>query len=337
MALPAGSVRAVVAAIVGNGFVAIIKLVAFFLSGSGAMLSEAVHSLADTSNQALLYLGMRLAQRKHEDYPYGRESERFVFGLLSAAGIFFIGSGVTLYHGIDSLLHPDMPELGLSTFAVLGASAVIEGGVLVVAVRALAQGKGSMSWRAYLRDKADPATVGVMLEDSAAVFGLFLAAAGIVLTHYTQSPVYDAVASILVGVLLGAIAVYLARVNRELLLGKAVPEEIEQRFLEVLRSRRSIRDVHDVKTQQITPEAFAFKAEVTFDGGFLLDKLDAVLPNDGDACLGARRSETLRLLSETAVTLIGTEIDDIEAAIRAAIPEARHIDLEVHRPDAPRR
>jgi solute carrier family 30 (zinc transporter), member 9 len=337
MAAPEGSRRAVVAAIAGNGFVAVIKLLAFVLSGSGAMLSEAIHSFADTGNQALLYLGMRLALRgRDEDFPYGRDSERFVFGLLSAAGIFFIGSSVTVYHGFESLLHPTMPALGLATFVVLAASAVIEGGVLLIAFRSLAEERGTMAWGTYLRDKADPATVGVVLEDTAAVLGLLCAAAGIVLTHVTGSPKWDAIASILIGILLGAIAVYLARQNRALLLGKAVPEEIEQRFIEVLRARRSIRDVHDVKTQQLTPEAFAFKAEVSFESAFVRDKLDAVLPRDPEACVEPKRADTLRALAEMAVMVIGTEIDDIETAVRAAIPEARHIDLEVHRPDAPR-
>jgi zinc transporter 9 len=114
------SFKAVVAALGANALITVAKFVAFFFSGSGAMLSEAVHSAADSGNQFLLYLGLKRAARASDpEFPYGFGAERFVFGLLSAAGIFFIGSGVTVYHGVHSLLHPSAPEIGLSTFAVV--------------------------------------------------------------------------------------------------------------------------------------------------------------------------------------------------------------------------
>ena len=104
------SARTVITALAGNSFVTIIKLVAFLLSGSGAMLSEAIHSAADTGNQLLLFIGLRRGEKApDEKFHYGYGGERFVFGILSAAGIFFIGCGITVYHGIDSLLHPHTP------------------------------------------------------------------------------------------------------------------------------------------------------------------------------------------------------------------------------------
>src|SRR5690606_25933060 len=138
--------------------------------------SEAIHSFADTANQVLLLVGIkRAAQKGDEEFQYGYGGERFVFGLLSAAGIFFLGCGVTLYHGIEGILHPRTPELDALTFAALGVAFAIEASVLVVAVRALNEARGGMAWGPFLRDKADPATVGVVLEDSAAVLGVVLA------------------------------------------------------------------------------------------------------------------------------------------------------------------
>jgi solute carrier family 30 (zinc transporter), member 9 len=113
----------------------------------------------------------------------------------------------------------------------------------------------------YVRERADPATVAILLEDGAAVLGLVLAAIGISAAHVTGNPVFDSLASILVGVVLGGVAIYLVQENRALLLGKAVPDEVEARFLEVLRGWRSVRSVQDVKTRQLTPEAFKLRAE----------------------------------------------------------------------------
>src|SRR5215210_1632601 len=116
----ASSVTAVIVALLGNAFVTGIKLIAFLLSGSGAMLSEAVHSAADTGNQLLLFIGLKRGERVADDrFHYGYGGERFVFGMLSAAGIFFIGCGITIYHGVSGLMNPHLPQLSAITFAVL--------------------------------------------------------------------------------------------------------------------------------------------------------------------------------------------------------------------------
>lgn len=322
------SSAAVIAALIGNTLIATIKFFAFFVSGSGAMLSEGVHSLADTGNQALLLAGLRRAKKKRdEDFPYGYGGERFVFGLLSAAGLFFVGGGVTVYHGIRSLFHHEMPQLGVTTVVVLAVSLVAEGGVLIFTLRRALKTRRGGSIFTHLREKTDPATLAVVLEDSVAVLGVLVAGAGIALSAETNNAIFDAVASIFIGLLLGCVAIFLVRENRELLLGKAVPEEVENKFLEILRGWPSVRAVHDVKTRQITPETFTFKAEIAFHERFLAEKLDRVLTTDALADGG--RHEMLCELSRTALTAIGSEIDALEQAVRAAIPEARHIDLEV--------
>lgn len=215
------------------------------------------------------------------------------------------------------------------TFAVLGLSFLIEGSALLFAVRTVSKQRGSMPFMQYVREKADPATVAILLEDGAAVLGLVLAAMGIGAAYVTGDAAFDSIASILVGLLLGYIALHLVWQNRELLIGKAVPDGVEETFLRVLRERPSVRSVRDVKSRLITPELYKLKAEVTFDPAFLAKKLDRSLPNNPNALSGADREATLRTMADGALKAISDEIDDIEAAVRAAIPEAKHIDIEV--------
>ncbi|MBJ6760815.1 cation diffusion facilitator family transporter [Myxococcaceae bacterium JPH2] len=330
MAAPASSLKAVVAALSGNVVVTLVKFIAFFLSGSGAMLSEAIHSAADTGNQALLLLGLKRAARKRDDeFHYGYGGERFIFGILSASGIFFVGCGVTVYHGLQSLLHPHVAEVGPLTFAVLGVSFLIEGGVLVLAVVGLRKQAAGMPFFRYVREKADPAAVAILLEDGAAVLGLVLATVGIVLAYVTGNPVWDAAASLTVGVLLGIIAIYLMVENRGLLLGRAVPDDVEQRFVDVVRARPSLADLHDVKTRQLTPETFQFKAELRFSETFVAAKLGEALPASGLPASGASREQALQGAARHLIRALSEEIDAIEAEVRRVIPEAKHIDLEL--------
>jgi solute carrier family 30 (zinc transporter), member 9 len=323
--------RFVIAALCGNSFVGLIKFVAFYLSGSDAMLSEAIHSVADTGNQMLLLIGLsRSMRRSDDDFQYGYGGERFVFGLLSAAGIFFLGCGVTIYHGASSLVHPSRPDLGRTTFAVLAVSAVIEGSVLYYAIHGLRKERGELSLWRHLRERADPATLAIVLEDGAAVLGLLLATVGILLAYATGFPIWDSLASIAVGILLGLIALHLVAENRALLLGQSVPEEVAERFASILRAWPGVKGVRDVKTRQLTPEAYVLKAEITFDERILLKTLDELVPKDG-AISGPSREAMLRSIAARVIHQIAVEIDGMEHAVRAAIPQARHIDLEVDR------
>lgn len=318
------SLKAVLTALVGNGFVTIIKFVAFALSGSGAMLSEGIHSAADTGNQLLLFIGLKRGEREADDrFHYGYGGERFVFGILSAAGIFFIGCGITVYHGIQSLLTPHAPALSYVTFVVLAISLVIEGGVLLYAIRAVARDRGALPFMRYVRERADPATVAILLEDGAAVLGLLVAAGGILLTYATGDPIWDAIGSIVVGLVLGFVAFYLVRENRELLLGRAIPEGVEEQFVAIVERQPSIRTVRDVKTRQLTPEAFKLKAEIAFDVEYVAQHLARVLPP------GSLDVDKLRLVAKITTEFVAAEVSAIERSIRAEIPQARHIDLEV--------
>jgi zinc transporter 9 len=327
------SLKAVIAALAGNTFVTIIKLVAFILSGSGAMLSEAIHSFADTGNQLLLFIGLKRGAREADDrFHYGYGGERFVFGMLSAAGIFFIGCGITIYHGITSLIQPHQVHATAVTFAVLAASLVIEGSVLVFAIRGLYRLKGELTFWAYVRERADPAAVAILLEDSAAVLGVILAGVGIAVAYVTGNPMFDAIASLVIGVLLGVVAFYLVSENRELLLGRAVPEGVEGRFIDVVLDHPSVRSIRDVKTRELTPESYILKAEITFDNDYLSEQVNRS-SLEKISFDGPKRDRAMRRMTALVTDLIATEIAALETKIRAVIPQAKHIDIEVAHPD----
>lgn len=330
----ASSQKAVVAALLGNSFVTIIKLIAFVLSGSGAMLSEAIHSFADTGNQLLLFIGLKRGQRAADDrFHYGYGGERFVFGMLSAAGIFFIGCGITIYHGVTSLISPHEVNATALTFIVLATAFVIEGGVLMFAIRGIERQRGELPFWEYVRERADPAAVAILLEDGAAVLGVTLAAAGIAVSYFTGNPIFDSVTSLVIGLLLGLVAFYLVSENREHLLGRAVPEGVEDRFVDIVLKHPSVRSIRDVKTRELTPESYILKAEITFDNDYIAECLENRSSSEKISFDGAKRDRTIRRMTALVTDLIATEIAALERDIRAVIPQAKHIDIEVAHPD----
>ena len=331
--MAASSVKSVIAALIGNTFVTVIKLVAFVLSGSGAMLSETIHSFADTGNQLLLFIGLKRGQKEADDrFHYGYGGERFVFGMLSAAGIFFIGCGITIYHGITSLISPHEVHPTTLTFLVLALSFVIEGSVLMFAVRGLLRQKGDVPFWEYVRERADPAAVAILLEDGAAVLGVTLAAGGIAASYFTGNPIFDALTSLIIGVLLGIVAFYLVSENREHLLGRAVPEGVEDRFIDIVLDHPSVRSIRDVKTRELTPESYILKAEITFDNDYIAERLNRQ-SLEKIALDGPKGDRALRRMTAAVTDLIATEIAALEVEIRRVIPQAKHIDIEVAHPD----
>src|SRR3989344_4830439 len=172
--------RPVAAAVVGNTIVTIIKFFAAIVSGSSSMFSEGIHSLADTANQILLLIGLRRSLKKaDEDFEYGYGNELSFWALISACGIFFVGAGVTAYHGITSFLHPHEIEISPLVFGVLITALIIESYTLWVATSQLKKAFPRMRWRRRLAE-ADPSTLAVFLEDAVAVLGVTIAAGSII-------------------------------------------------------------------------------------------------------------------------------------------------------------
>ncbi len=333
-----GSAKAVYAAIGANSVITMTKLGAFFMTGSGAMLSEGIHSAADVMNQSMLAFGIKQSSKTAtNDLPYGYGRDAFVWALISAVGIFFLGCGVTLYHGIHSLLHPESVELTDISIAagVLIFSFVLEAWTLWVAfkaVQASAQ-QMKMSFGAYLKEGPDPMAVAVLLEDAAAVTGVMVAGASIGLFVLTGNPIWDAIGSLLIALLLGAVAVFLVIKNRKALLGQAVTENLTSDVMAVLETEPAIESIHDVKATIMGAEHFRFKAELDFDGRVIAKQWLA--KNDlGTTYAKATESQEafetfLCTFGEHLCEALGDEVDRIEARIRKSVPAAKHLDLEV--------
>jgi zinc transporter 9 len=317
-------------ALIGNSFLTVVKFVAFAMSGSGAMFSEGLHSLADTTNQGLLFIGIRRSSKPaNATFHYGHGGERFLFALLSAVGIFVLGCGVTLYHGVHTLLHP--PELTFSwvIWVVLAISLVVDGVVLRKAWQAVREQAGDTPVRTFLGTTSDPTPVAVLLEDGAACLGVLLAAAGIGLSELTGSHVPDALATIAIGVMMGGIAVFIGWQNRSLLLGRALPPEQADEILGWLREQPTIERVGPVRHRVIGAESYRFGAEIDWDGrelgrrqaDWLADRLESAGEPVDTAELAAGFGERM-------TEAVGDEVDRVERELRARHPELHWIDIE---------
>ncbi len=325
-----GSHRAVAAAIIGNSFVTVAKAGVFFMTGSAAMLSEAMHSLADTLNQVLLMIGIRRSSRVADSsFPFGYGGERAVWALMSAVGIFFLGCGVTVYHGIQSLLHPHELEGFGWAVGVLVISFVLEFSVLVLAVKIVhrdAQGKPFLT---YLRREADPTSVAVVMEDSAACLGVIIALVGIFAAHVTGNPVWDSVASILIGLLLGAIAVWLVVRTSHLLVGPSIPPDARRRVREILSSNPAVEKIVALRTRMLDSETYRVSADIEFSGEALAEKVDSRLRDRfPEIAAHPDYKEFSGKFADCVIEELGDQIDVIEEAIQRAIPKAHYLDIE---------
>jgi solute carrier family 30 (zinc transporter), member 9 len=335
--MASGSAKAVYAAIGANSVITITKLGAFAFTGSGAMLSEGIHSFADVLNQTLLALGIQKAKKgADEDHPYGYGRDSFVWALISAVGIFFLGCGFTLYHGVHSLMHPEGVAINDIQIAlgVLLFSFVLESWTLMIAYKAVreAAAEMSMSFSEYTKKGPDPMAVAVLLEDAAAVFGVVIAASCIGLYILTGNPIWDAVASLLISALLGAVAIFLVVKNRSALLGQTVSHEMQKRVLTVLEEEPVVEAIHDVKATVLGADSFRFKAEIDFDGAAVAKRW---LEDQDIEQLFARASgdsgsfeRFLVEYGEHICSALGDEIDRIEEQIKERVPGAVHVDLE---------
>jgi len=324
----------VVAAFSGNAVVCVAKFVGFFISGSGAMFSEAIHSLADTANQFLLIIGVRLSVKKPNSlYPYGHGKERFIWALISACGIFFIGCGITTYHGIQSLInHPEIHFNSWNLY-ILVAAFVIESFTLWLAVRDLKEHFPNARLKKILAE-ADPTTLAVVYEDGLAVLGVAIAFFSVVLTYLTGDIYWDAFGSIIIGLLLGIAAVILIAKNRDYLITKAIPVEIEELIKDILNSEPTIEKVLDFKSAVLDVDKYLIKCDVEFNASALMKEFNQhhFLENEYEEV--KESYENFMKFSvdymDRVPRLVGKKIDEIEKRIRVRVPKAVFIDIEIN-------
>ncbi|MDN5894471.1 MAG: cation diffusion facilitator family transporter [Nocardioides sp.] len=263
------SLVTVVVALVANALVALAKSVAALLTGSASMVAEAAHSWADTGNEVFLLFAERASARaRDETHPRGYGRAAYVWSLVAAFGLFGAGSVVSVWHGITQLSGEAEETRYLVNYIVLAIAFVLEGTSLLQATRQVVG--QARAWRMrplkFVDRTSDSTLRAVFMEDSAALAGLLLAAGGIALHQATGNPVWDALGSIAVGLLLGVVAIFLMRRNMDYLLGEEISPELEERVLDTLRRRPEINRVSYLHVEYVGPHRFFIVAAVDLTG-----------------------------------------------------------------------
>ena len=270
--------KVVKAALVGNGLIAISKFVAFGISGSIALLAEAVHSVADTCNQGLLLLGMGLSERDDPDrFPLGRAAERYFWAFVVSLVLFFLGGVYAIYEGVHKLAAPpEAPGSPIAPLVVLSVSVLFEGTSFMVALREFNKMRGDMPMRRALFDAKDPTIPVVLLEDAAAVFGLLVAIIAVVTSHLTGSTFADGVGSITIGVLLCLIGVVLIYDTHSLIIGESASPAVRQEVYDLARGTDGVEEITQLLTMHLGPQSVLLALKVRFRPGCAVEQVEQI-------------------------------------------------------------
>jgi cation diffusion facilitator family transporter len=293
-----GSRRAIAAAFLANLGIAIAKFIGFLVTGASSMLAEAIHSVADTANQGLLFLGGAQAARPaDEEHPFGHGRDRYFWAFVVGLVLFTVGGVFAVYEGVEKLRHPHDIDTPAVAFAILGVAVVLESFSLRTAVREARPLRGSLSWAAWLRRSKSPELPVVLLEDIGALVGLLLALLGLTLAVTTGEPRWDGLGTLSIGVLLIVIAVILVVEMKSLLIGEGATPEDQEAVRAAITGTPDVRSLIHLRTLHLGP----------------------------DELLVAAKIELSRSLAAPA---IAAAIDAAEGRIRAAVPIASLIYLE---------
>ncbi|WP_294333137.1 cation diffusion facilitator family transporter [uncultured Sphingomonas sp.] len=283
------------AALAANIGIAVAKFVAAAITASSSMVTEGVHSLVDSLNQILLLYGQRRAKRPPDaEHPFGYGRELYFWAFVVAILIFGLGAGVSVYEGYLHILDPEPLRDPLVNYIVLGIATAMEGTSWVVAIREFRASKGDCGWWTAIRESKDPAGFIVLFEDSAALAGLVVAAIGIWASHAWGDPRIDGMASIVIGLILAAVATLLAREAKGLLIGERANPELIAQVRTMLEAEPQITAVNHVRTIHTAP-----------------DRVFVAISADFDDALAMGAAETL--------------IERIEAKLKAALPQLSSI------------
>lgn len=293
-----GGTTAIIAALAANVGIALVKLLAWAVSGATSMLAEAVHSLADSGNQLLLLIGGR-ASRKRADskHPFGYGRERFVYAFVVSIILFSVGGVFALYEGFEKLAHPHPLDAWWLPVGVLIAAIGLESFSLGTAVRESNKLRGSASWIEFVRRAKAPELPVVLLEDVAALIGLVFALLGVGLTALTGNPVFDSIGTLAIGALLITVAVILALETKSLLVGEGATVEDVAAIEAAIVAGGEAEGIIHMKTLYLGPDELMVGAKLAF-------------------------------AAETRFAEVAQAIDAIEARVRASVPAARVIYIE---------
>lgn len=261
-----GGNKAVLTAMFANGGIAIAKFVAYLFTGSSSMLAESIHSVADTSNQGLLLLGGKRAQRIADDeHQFGYGRERYFWAFVVALVLFSVGGGFSLYEGTKKIRDPHEIESVAWAIGVLLFAIVAEAYAFRTAIVAAREVKGDRGWWQYIRTARSPEIPVILLEDAGAMFGLVFALFGVGLTVVTGDPVWDGVGTLMIGILLVIIAAVLTWEMKSLLIGEAATDANIAAMTRAVRTAPHVKRIIDLRTQHIGPEELLIAGKVEFD------------------------------------------------------------------------
>jgi cation diffusion facilitator family transporter len=289
---------AIIAAIIGNLAIAATKFTAAAFTGSSAMLSEGIHSLVDTGNGGLLLLGVKRSRRPPTpEHPFGHGKEIYFWALVVAILVFALGGGMSVYEGISHVRHPRPIGNPTINYVVLGLAILFEAISCFFAFKAFRKEMGQQTIFETIRGSKDPTTFTVLFEDTAAMLGLLVAFVGIFLGHQLNNPYLDGVASIVIGAILGGVAVFLAYESHSLLIGEGVSKETLANIRTIVSSDAAVADIREVLTLHFSPTDVLLNLNVRFNKEYTVSEVAAVIAN-------------------------------LESKIRARYPEINHIFIE---------
>ena len=275
---------AVLGALFANAIIAVLKLAAALATGSSGMMAEALHSFADTANQIFLLLGLRFYKRPaSQKHPFGYGKERFFWSFIAAIFIFGVGATYAIYEGVAKLHHPHPPSNLKWAYIVLAISFLLEGSSITLAIyeelrEAHSEG---LKFFDYLRESKDPTAKTVLLEDSAALIGILIAAGGLLLTEYevggAAGAYWDGVASIVIGLVLAVVAFVLARTSRGLLLGEAASPKVLQAIKQAIESHPNVESVVELLTMHLAPKQILINAHISLRDGLVTDEIERTI------------------------------------------------------------
>lgn len=276
--MSASSKKVIYAALIGNALVALTKFIAATITGSSAMLSEGIHSVVDTGNQLLLLLGLHKAKKPADErFPFGHGKEVYFWCFVVAILIFAVGAGVSIYEGIIHLMHPEPITNPYVNYVVLLLAMLFEGAALYFALTEFTRAKGKWSYLEAVQKGKDPTNFVVLFEDSAAILGLLVAFLGVFLTQVTGNLLFDGLASIVIGLILGGTAVWLAYETKGLLIGESANLRVVREIRDIVGSYPEVEHVNEVLTMHMGPRFILANLSVDFRDELTAGQLESAI------------------------------------------------------------
>ncbi len=273
-----GSKKVIFAALAGNSLIAVTKFSAAAFTGSSAMFSEGIHSAVDTGNQALLLYGLKRAARPADErHPFGYGPEIYFWAFVVAILIFAVGAGVSFYEGVHKLVDPHPVSNAYVNYIVLGLAMVFEAGAWWVAYREFKRGMGKHGYLKAIQVSKDPSIFTVLLEDTAAMFGLVAAFLGILLGQLLGIPEFDGIASMVIGVILALAAVLLAYETKGLLIGEAADPELVSELRSLVKNHKAVFRINELLTLHQGPQDLLVTVSVDFHPNLTADEVEAAI------------------------------------------------------------